>query len=102
MEMAESHVHDSESFLDSRGEDVWQQLRRQFELANGFWLGFVFCPSPRTVAVLRRRTGQILKFRAQRLRAIRPSLPDDFGSSSTVSPEVRRPGSNKIMTLGSD
>ena len=80
MEMAESHVHDSESFLDSRGEDVWQQLRRQFELANGFWLGFVFCPSPRTVAVLRRRTGQILKFRAQRLRAIRPSLPDDFGS----------------------
>ena len=80
MEMAESHVHDAESFLDSRGEDVWQQLRRQFELANGFWLGFVFCPSPRTVALLRRRTGQILKFRAQRLRAIRPSSPDDFGS----------------------
>ena len=80
MEMAESHVHDAESFLDSQGEDVWQQLRRQFELADGFWLGFVFCPSPRTVAVLRRRTGQILKFRAQRLRVIRPSSPDDFGS----------------------
>ena len=80
MEMAGSHVHDADSFLDSQGEDVWQQLRRQFELANGFWLGFVFCPSPRTVALLRRRTGQILKFRAQRLRAIRPSSPDDFGS----------------------
>ena len=80
MEMAGSHVHDAESFLDSQGEDVWQQLRRQFELADGFWLGFVFCPSPRTVAVLRRRTGQILKFRAQRLRVIRPSSPDDFGS----------------------
>ena len=80
MEMANSHVHDGESFLDSQGEDVWQQLRRQFELADGFWLGFVFCPSPRTVAVLRRRTGQVLKFRAQRLRVIRPSLPDDFGS----------------------
>ena len=79
-EMAGSHVHDADSFLDSQGEDVWQQLRRQFELANGFWLGFVFCPSPRTVAVLRRRTGQILKFRAQRLRVIRPSSPDDFGS----------------------
>ena len=78
--MAGSHVHDADSFLDSQGEDVWQQLRRQFELANGFWLGFVFCPSPRTVAVLRRRTGQILKFRAQRLRTIRPSSPDDFGS----------------------
>ena len=24
----------------------------------------------------------------------------ELGSSSTVSPEVRRPGSNKIMTLG--
>ena len=80
MEMAGSHVHDAESFLDSQGEDVWQQLRRQFELADGFWLGFVFCPSPRTVAVLRRRTGQVLKFRAQRLRVIRPSSPDDFGS----------------------
>ena len=27
---------------------------------------------------------------------------DDFNSSSTVSPEVRRFGSNKIMTLGGD
>ena len=27
---------------------------------------------------------------------------DDLGSSSTVSPEVRRLGSNKIMTLGGD
>ena len=80
MEMAGSHVHDAEPFLDSQGEDVWQQLRRQFELANGFWLGFLFCPSPRTVAVLRRRTGQILKSRAQHLRVIRPSSPDDFGS----------------------
>ena len=80
MEMAGSHVHDADSFLDSQGEDVWQQLRRQFELANGFWLGFVSCPSPRTVAVLRQRTGQILKSRAQRLRVIRPSSPDDFGS----------------------
>ena len=84
MEMAGFHVHDADSFLDSQGEDVWQQLRRQsgghLELANGFWLGFVFCPSPRTVAVLRRRTGQVLKFRAQRLRVIRPSSSDDFGS----------------------
>ena len=28
--------------------------------------------------------------------------PERFHSSSTVSPEVRRPGSNKIMTLGGD
>ena len=80
MEMAESHVHDAEFFLDSQGEDAWQQIRRQFELTSGFWLGFVFCPSPRTAAVLRRRTEQTLRFRAQRLRVIRPSSPDDFGS----------------------
>ena len=80
MEKAESHVHDVDSFLDSQGEDAWQQIRRQFELANQFWLGFVFCPAPRAVAVLRRRTEQILKYRAQRLRIIRPSVPDDFGS----------------------
>ena len=28
--------------------------------------------------------------------------PAVLNSSSTVSPEVRRPGSNKIMTLGGD
>ena len=44
MEMAESHVHDAEFFLDSQGEDAWQQIRRQFELTSGFWLGFVFWP----------------------------------------------------------
>ena len=78
--MTQSHVHDAEFFLDSQGEDAWLQIRRQFELASGFWLGFVFCPSPRTAAVLRRRTEQTLRFRAQRMRVIRPSSPDDFGS----------------------
>ena len=34
----------------------------------------------------------------------RPGEPCEqaFGSSSTVSPEIRRPGSNKIKTLGGD
>ena len=94
MEMAESHVHDVEFFLDSQGEDAWQQIRRQFELASGFWLGFVFCPSPRTAAVLRRRTEQTLRFRAQRLRVIRPNSPDNFGSllPALFEPESARAG----------
>ena len=80
LEMAVLGSHDQDSILDSDGEEAWQQLRRQFELADGFWLGFVFCPSPRTVSVLRRRTGQILKIRARLLRTIRPDSPADFGN----------------------
>ena len=80
MGMAAPHVHERDAFLNSEGEEAWQQLRRQFELADGFWLGFVFCPSPRTAAVLRRRTGQILKFQARRIRVIRPGSPEEFGN----------------------
>ena len=39
--------------------------------------------------------------RGQR-RVLGPTLSAVFDSSSTVSPEVRRPGSNKIKTLGGD
>ena len=77
--MATHLAHDEDTLLHPEGEEAWRQLRRQFELADGFWLGFVFCPSPRVVAVLRRRTEQILKFRARTLRVIRASLPEDFG-----------------------
>ena len=77
--MATHLAHDEDTFLHPDGAAAWRQLRRQFELADGFWLGFVFCPSPRVVAVLRRRTEQILKFRARTLRVIRVSLPEDFG-----------------------
>ena len=80
MEEAAHQVHDEAAALDPAGEEGWGQLRRQFDLADGFWLGFVFCPSPRTAAVLRRRAEHILRFRAQRIRVIQPVSPEELSS----------------------
>ena len=81
MEEAAHQVHDEATSLDPAGEEGWRQVRRQFELADGFWLGFVFCPSPRTAAVLRRRVEHVLRFRAQRIRVIRPASPEELRSA---------------------
>ena len=53
-------------------------FRRQIELAAGFWLGFIFSPSPRPVAVLRRRVEQIYRLHASRVRLVRPSAPEEL------------------------
>ena len=78
--MAET-IHRSEDWedtLDSTGEAEWQRLRQQLEFSAGFWLGFLFSPSQRTAAALRWRAEQILKFRALRMRIVKPSTPDDL------------------------
>ena len=67
-----------EIILDPAAEAEWQILRRQIELAAGFWLGFIFCPSPRPVAVLRQRVEQIYRLHASRVRLVRPSAPEEL------------------------
>ena len=67
-----------ETILDPAAEAEWQILRRQIELAAGFWLGFIFCPSPRPVAVLRRRVEQIYRLHASQVRLLRPSAPEEL------------------------
>jgi tetratricopeptide (TPR) repeat protein len=46
--------------LDAGAEEQWQRMRAQFAFADGFWLGFVFCSSPRTIQVLRTRAEDAL------------------------------------------
>ena len=67
-----------ETILDPAAEAEWQILRRQIELAAGFWLGFIFSPSPRPVAVLRRRVEQIYRLHASRVWLVRPSAPEEL------------------------
>ena len=79
-----------EAVLDPAAEVEWQILRRQIELASGFWLGFIFSPSPRPVAVLRRRVEQIYRFHASRVRLVRPSAP---GELREILPRLLEPES---------
>lgn len=69
-------VDDGASDLGLASEGEWQLLRRQFELAGDPWLGWVFCPAPGPVTVLRQRTEFMLQDRAKKLLRIAPASPE--------------------------
>jgi tetratricopeptide (TPR) repeat protein len=48
-------------------EKEWARLREQLQLAERFWLGFVFSASPQAVATLRRRAEEALSERGRSL-----------------------------------
>jgi tetratricopeptide (TPR) repeat protein len=64
--------------LGLQGEEQWQRLRQQLELAEGFWLGFIFVDSPTQAAELRSRTTQLLKARAHATKVIIARSPDEL------------------------
>ena len=74
--MAVRSLEEGAGDLGLDGEREWLCLRRQFELADDPWIGFIFCPAPSPVAVLRQRTEFTLRYRAKQLRRIAPESPD--------------------------
>lgn len=67
--------------LGEQGEREWRRLRRQLELVEGFWLGFIFVQSPPVADVLRERMEVALRSRARRMSMIRPVSPEQLGSA---------------------
>lgn len=68
--------HPPDRPLPPTAESEWQRLRRQLELADRFWLAFLFTPSPPAAARLRARMEAVLRARARSLRLIRPESPE--------------------------
>jgi len=66
--------------LGPKGEAEWDRLRRQIEMSDGFWLGFVFSPSPRAVATLCARSDRLLRARARTTVVLRPETADAMGT----------------------
>ncbi len=64
--------------LAAQAEEEWGRLRNQLELASGFWLGFLFAPSPSPVYILQDRTEQLLRLRARRTVTIDPTDPSEL------------------------
>jgi tetratricopeptide (TPR) repeat protein len=64
--------------LGAENEAQWDRLRTQLELAESFWLGFVFSPAPRSAAVLRRRVERVLRRDHEPLLLIQPATPVDL------------------------
>ena len=67
---------DSPDPLGPGGEAEWRRLHRYLELAEGFWLGFLFTSSPPAATVFRARTERFLRSRVRSLRLIRPGSPE--------------------------
>ena len=68
----------AEESLGIQGEAEWSRLRRQLELAEGFWLGFLFTPSGRSAEILRRRLQHQLKASVRSLETLRPRSPHEL------------------------
>jgi tetratricopeptide (TPR) repeat protein len=75
--------------LDPAAEEEWARLRSQFELADGFWLAFVFGTSPRSVDVMRRRACQMIASRVQRAVVVEPRYPEEL--TTAVVPRLLEP-----------
>ena len=91
--------------LGEAGEKQWARLRAQIELAESFWLGFVFSPSPRSVIILRERAERLLRTQTQTLLLVRPSSPDELRSVLPMlleSPEPVRAGCTWIEAVRED
>ena len=71
-------MNGDEAILDPAAEAEWRILRRQIELAAGFRLGFIFCPSPHPVVALWWRVERIYRLHASRGRLVRPSASEEF------------------------
>jgi tetratricopeptide (TPR) repeat protein len=75
--------------LGREGENEWGRLRRQLDLANRFWLGFLFSADPRVARALRRRTSGVLRSQAMKLLEFRPETPEALRSA--VAEVFQRP-----------
>ena len=75
--------------LGPAGEEQWARLRRQLELAEGFWLGFVFTSSPARLRVLMERTENVLRARARTQVALSPATPEALVSEATRIVELQ-------------
>jgi hypothetical protein len=91
----------TEADIGPGGEAEWQRLRRQLELADGFWLGFIFSPSPLNSAVLRRRTERLLRGQTRRLESFQPDSPSALKAllPALFTPEVASAGGTWVEAL---
>ncbi|WP_187345227.1 tetratricopeptide repeat protein [Cystobacter ferrugineus] len=94
----------TEADIGPGGEAEWLRLRRQLELAEGFWLGFIFSPSPLSSGVLRRRTERLLRGMTRRLESFQPENPSDLKGvlSSLFAPDAASAGCSWVEALNLD
>jgi tetratricopeptide (TPR) repeat protein len=67
--------------LGEQAESEWLRLRRQWELAEGFWLGFLFVDSYLVATQFRERLSQLLRSQVGQTLLLTAREPDDLRPS---------------------
>jgi tetratricopeptide (TPR) repeat protein len=90
-----------EAGLGPQGEAEWARLKRQIELAEGFWLGFLFASSPVMTGSLCRRAERLLRGQTRRLSQHAPSRPEELSEvlRALLAPEAGDAGCHWIEAL---
>lgn len=78
MDQVRGNAGEDHDGLGPQAEEEWARLRNQLELASGFWLGFVFAPSPAPVGALQQRAEQLLRLQVRPTLSIDPANPADL------------------------
>lgn len=68
----DTHAED----LSPHDEEEWGRFQAQLELAEGFWLGFVFAPSSPEAHILRRRVTSMLSEEGRSMHVLTPETPE--------------------------
>ena len=77
---------------DEKSDAAWADLEQHIEWAEGFWVVFVFSPSPMMADALQRRTAALLQAKQLALTLLRLDTPTALvGSISDVIKEASAP-----------
>jgi tetratricopeptide (TPR) repeat protein len=90
----------SEEHLTPAGEAQWARLRRHLEMADGFWLAFVFARSPGSVHTFEQRTEQVLRLQTRRQVVFAPATPEELATIALRVLELANPEHPDSDALG--
>ncbi len=90
--------------LSPHDEEEWLRLRRQIQLEQGFWLGFVFALSSHEAKVFRQRVTLELSARDQNIEIYAPDTPEALTAALPwlLSPERRQAHFVWIESMSAD
>jgi tetratricopeptide (TPR) repeat protein len=81
---------DASALLDDATEAEWALLHDQFELADGFWIGWIFSPTYTAPRVVAARAQGMLRHMGRALRLWRPESPAALRATTAHLVEAAR------------
>ena len=90
-------IDDPSVFLDDASEAEWALLHDQFDLADGFWLGFMFSPGLTAPRVMAARAAGKLRAAGRSLRTWRPEGAAALGDVLRELVAAAREGSHDCL-----